>query len=206
VSNFSAGYSAGGSQAAVMLFLLKYRNPLPRTTFGLYTYGQLRTGNKAWADFMNNLTLPVARVVNADDVAPRTNPAALGYYHNHNELFLSDDGYGNRTARYCSTEVYEDPTCAPSSGSSLLYSQLFSLYAGHLVYFGIDSSQCLFENPVEFAMQAIWPIRHLIPKALLEQLPHFAVNTTLLLELRQFVTAGIRDLYKTASKSSTYYK
>jgi len=187
-----------------MMFLLKYRNAFPRTAFELYTFGQARSGNKAYADFMNNLTIPIARVVNEGDVVVRVNPAVLGYYHHQNELFLTDDGSGIQTAHYCSIEYYEDPNCGQARGPARLLAQPFLFAIEHAVYFGIDPAKCLFENPLEFLLQYAWPLRPVIPKKLLEQVPTFAVNTSAVLEFRHLVTAGIRNLYKVAANSSTY--
>jgi len=186
--------------ASVMLFLLKYHNAFPLTSFELYTYGQGRTGNKGYADFMNSLPIPMIRVVNGDDLFVRFIPAALGYYHHHNEFFINDDGRGNWTGRYCSTEFYEDPDCGQSRGPSLLLSQSLFFGIEHLVYFGIDTTRCLAENPLEYLMQFIWPVRKWVPEALLKEIPSFTTNTTAVLDFRYLVNTGIRKLYYIATK------
>jgi len=183
-----------------MVFLLKSRNALPHTRLELYNYASPRAGNKAFADFMNNLEIPTARVVNKDDFFARLFPPLMGYYHHHNELFISDNGTGGVTARFCTTEFYEDPDCAQGRGSALLIKQPLALFTDHLTYFGIDASKCLFENPLEFFLQFAWPLRQRISPRLLEQVPKFAINTNFLLDVRYLATVGIRNLYKVANE------
>lgn len=146
----------------------------------------------------------MVRVVNQDDVVPRVAPAALGYYHHHNELLLKDDIYGTTTAHYCSTDFYEDPNCGQARGFSRILAQAFIFPIDHLVYFGRDPGKCVFENPSEFLLQYFGELRSYIPLPLLEQFPKFSANTSVFLELRQFIKTGVRNLYNLASKSSTY--
>lgn len=58
-----AGHSLGGAMARITQFLLLYLDQFPGCTYELYTYGEPRVGNKAFADFMNNQTITTARTV-----------------------------------------------------------------------------------------------------------------------------------------------
>jgi len=190
-----------------MLFLLKYWNIFPEVDFELYTYGAPRVGNKAFVDYINNLSMPVARVVNGKDAAPQLFFASLGYVNYHNELYLTNDGHGHQTARFCSTEFYEDPNCSQGIGLAHgLYAVLVTLIIDHLTYFGINVAECGLTNPIEFIMQLIYPIQPYIPIPILEKLPKFPIRSELLLEWKQFTESGIKELLNTASMSSTYLR
>lgn len=59
----STGHSLGGSMASLFVFFMSSLNQFPGTNYVLATYGQPRTGNKGYANYMNALTIPMARVV-----------------------------------------------------------------------------------------------------------------------------------------------
>jgi len=187
-------------QAAILMLLLKYRNLFPHTRFELFTYGSPRVGNRAYANFMNNLTIPVARVVNDDDLT-LIFPAALGYTHYQNELFINDDASGNITARYCSTDYYEDPACAHSRPFLRF---LFEIGMDHGVYFGIDGSECGFKDAFAYLVELLLPIYSYLPKAIVTALPRLSITTEIVQEIRTFFNAGIRNVYKIASNSTLY--
>jgi triacylglycerol lipase len=90
---FITGHSLGGALA--MLFAPEFcARRLPVS--GVYTFGQPRVGNSAFAAgydrtvAMNGSTLKdlTMRVVNENDIVPRTPGWLLGYRHGGNELFL----------------------------------------------------------------------------------------------------------------------
>lgn len=56
------GHSLGGAMARQTYFFLDDRNQFP-VNYELYTYGEPRGGNKAYADYMNSRTIFSARVV-----------------------------------------------------------------------------------------------------------------------------------------------
>ncbi len=56
------GHSLGGAMARVMYFFLEVNKQL-NVKYELYTYGELRVGNKHFADFMNRQGITTARVV-----------------------------------------------------------------------------------------------------------------------------------------------
>lgn len=56
------GHSLGGSMARITTFFILYLNQFPGKKLELYTYGEPRSGNKGFADFMNAQTITTARV------------------------------------------------------------------------------------------------------------------------------------------------
>jgi len=147
------GHSLGGAQAILTLYLIKVKNVFPENSLSLFTYGQPRAGNKAFADFINTLGIPVARVTNRADIAVHGSPALLGYVHHQNELFLDSE---KGIQRYCNVGVYEDPTCSNSYGP--LYTPV-----DHLYYFDLQATTCLEADPYNFALQILLPLQSLIP-------------------------------------------
>lgn len=57
------GHSLGAAMARVTYFFLEDTKRFPKTKYELYTYGEPRVGNYAFADFMNNQNIVSARVV-----------------------------------------------------------------------------------------------------------------------------------------------
>ncbi|KAJ2385493.1 hypothetical protein H4S02_004303 [Coemansia sp. RSA 2611] len=66
----AVGHSLGGARAAMFVADISIKHPqlLPRVQ--LYTYGQAKVGNPAFAAYMNGLGMPIYRVVNRGDIAP----------------------------------------------------------------------------------------------------------------------------------------
>jgi hypothetical protein len=90
---FITGHSLGGALA--MLCALEFcRELLPVS--GVYTFGQPRAGNAAFANLFDATFAPggsklkdiTFRVVNQNDIVPRTPGWLLGYRHCGNEVFL----------------------------------------------------------------------------------------------------------------------
>jgi hypothetical protein len=161
------GHSLGGAQAAHTLFLFKQNDVFLDKAFELYTYGQPRLGNIAFANYINALPIPVARVTNRADIFPHlAYPAILNYIHYGNEVFIKDG-----LVRNCSNVRYEDPTCSNSQGP--VYSAL-----DHFSYFGADWTLCITQDPINFALQLLLNLHSLIPSDLVEalraQVPDFS--------------------------------
>jgi hypothetical protein len=145
------GHSLGGSQATITIFLFKRNGAFPNTTFELYTYGEPREGNLAFATYFNRLNITVARVTNRADYAVHIpTPAALGFVHHANEVWIKDG-----ITRNCSNEKYEDPACSNSQGP--IYPSTSRL--DHISYFGADWTVCWAEDPTSFIFQALIPLQ-----------------------------------------------
>lgn len=133
-----------------------------------YTFGELRCGNKAFADYMNTLTDVTARVVARynnrftkncvcyslhffqsfrADIAPHIPPTSVlslnllgdDYLHVQTEFYID----GEHGQRFCNQTVYEDRTCSMSLGP--VYSAL-----DHVTYFDVDILVCVASNPLAF--------------------------------------------------------
>ncbi|KAJ2367943.1 hypothetical protein IW150_005543 [Coemansia sp. RSA 2607] len=85
------GHSLGGARATLALADLSIEMPdlLPR--LGLYTQGQPRVGNRAFANAINVIKVPKSRQVYEYDIAPHVPFLALGYYHHLTELWIHDN-------------------------------------------------------------------------------------------------------------------
>ncbi|OXA42166.1 lipase [Folsomia candida] len=136
------GHSSRGAMASLLVFLLTTLRQFPTMDFTLATFGQPRTGNEAYANYMNALFIPTNRVVARADIIPHFPPvtafgflnAFLGvnYIHHGQEVWIN----GNDTI-FCSKAVYEDPTCSNSLGP------IYTI-VDHLQYFDADYSVCYF--------------------------------------------------------------
>lgn len=58
------GHSLGGAMARLTAFFIKRNFQFTGTTIELYTYGEPRVGNRAFADYFNNWDIISARCVN----------------------------------------------------------------------------------------------------------------------------------------------
>ncbi len=56
------GHSLGGAMSRLTTFFILYLKQFPGTQLELYTYGEPRSGNKGFADFMNAQNITTARV------------------------------------------------------------------------------------------------------------------------------------------------
>jgi hypothetical protein len=91
---FVTGHSKGGGEAT--LFALE----LERQGFNVravYTLGQPRVGNKAFAELYNaTLQEETFRIVNQNDIVPSLPGVLMGYRHEGNEIFLPVGGGWDR--------------------------------------------------------------------------------------------------------------
>jgi hypothetical protein len=116
----------------------------------VYTFGQPRTGNSAWAEwaapYLTAGGAALFRVVHDRDVVPRNPPyEARGYQHTTREVW-----YNEASDRYtvCSARNGEDPACSFSLDNPFEYS-----IDEHSVYLNWDMTiQC---SPVAKATGAI---------------------------------------------------
>lgn len=119
------GHSLGGAIASICAFELKFLHDLD--AHAVYTFGQPRLGNFAFAQLMNNYVPSLNRVIHAKDVVPHMLPSYLRYYHSktevrnvvkiHFKVSLSvplQIFYGKffESYRMCSAKDGEDKTCS----------------------------------------------------------------------------------------------
>ncbi|KAF9522004.1 alpha/beta-hydrolase [Crepidotus variabilis] len=129
----TSGHSLGGGLSSISASSLK--SNFPNTTVQMYTYGQPRTGNAAYADLINSQFGSNAfrgRSSHSVSPVPTIIPTTLGYRHHGVEFFQNPDPPSAQTTKQCDPSG-EDPTCSaaiPSGG----------INAAHLTYFGIPAS------------------------------------------------------------------
>ncbi|KAJ2663417.1 hypothetical protein IWW48_001300 [Coemansia sp. RSA 1200] len=103
------GHSLGGARASLAVLDLSISVPelLPRVY--LYTQGQPRTGNKAFANAMDALSVPKYREVYEYDIVPHILPELLGYAHFKTEIWIH-----NNDTILCIDPI-KDNSCSESS-------------------------------------------------------------------------------------------
>lgn len=101
------GHSLGGAMAVLSALGIQRKLGLRWTQLAVYTYGQPRIGNTAFANHVNALPLSITRIVNQNDVVPHAPPRSAKYTHHYAEMYLVDNHY-----RVCSLEYHEDPNCS----------------------------------------------------------------------------------------------
>jgi hypothetical protein len=122
------GNSLGGSLAA--LAAAQYSTLFPNLT--IYTLGEPRTGNAAFASFIDDTfstsspeTTRFFRTTHSDDGIPVAPPTSLGYVH-HGLEYWNTDPTGTQTTYICGAETTE--CCGGQNGSGI--------NAAHLTYWG----------------------------------------------------------------------
>lgn len=118
----------------------QYSSAFPNIT--LYTLGEPRTGNPAFADFMEReyeatdpSTTRYFRITHADDGVPNEPPESDGYVHPGLE-FWSEDPISPQNTFIC---MGREIQCCEAQGGS-------GINGAHLVYFGkpvLVGGQCL---------------------------------------------------------------
>ncbi|KAI0279341.1 Alpha/Beta hydrolase protein [Russula aff. rugulosa BPL654] len=139
-----SGHSLGGSLASIAAVSVK--SNIPSAAVRLFTYGQPRTGNAAYADLVeyivgsNNIfrgKFPSSARAQFDGV-PTMVPENLGYHHHAHEYWQFEEPANSSTIRRC--EGQEDPECSHSIPST-------GINPAHVVYFGqvmtMDATLCL---------------------------------------------------------------
>jgi hypothetical protein len=87
---FVTGHSKGAAEAVLFALELQ-RQKFPIA--GVYTFGQPRVGNRAFANLYNQtLYEETFRVVNQNDIVPRVPGLLMGYKHCGQEIFLPVGG------------------------------------------------------------------------------------------------------------------
>jgi len=127
----TTGHSLGGALSSMAAVALKHN--FPNTEIRMYSYGAPRTGNKIYADHVNEtFGVNAHRVVHTDDGVPTMIPISLGYHHHGIEYWQNPDPPSEETTIECSPDG-EDPSCSASIPSK-------GLTPAHITYFDITAS------------------------------------------------------------------
>ncbi|KAJ9070834.1 hypothetical protein DSO57_1003299 [Entomophthora muscae] len=106
------GHSLGGAMACLAAVKIKDVFQVPWSQMELLTYGQPRTGNRAFARWLDAQPLSSARVVNYNDIVPHLMGAFVNdFVHQQNEVFI-DRVNEKRKLRICNNKIFEDPKCS----------------------------------------------------------------------------------------------
>lgn len=133
------GHSLGAAMASL---LLANNTAAPAISFGhlvrrpIYTFGQPRVGNKAYANWMRKI-FPKNdwyRVVHHDDPVPHLPTASMGYYHQETEVWYSESGLGLGQYEVCNSSG-EDGQC---SAGTMLSGEI----TDHLTYLTHPVNNC----------------------------------------------------------------
>ncbi|KZP24470.1 alpha/beta-hydrolase [Athelia psychrophila] len=124
----TSGHSLGGSLSSLAAVSLQAN--FPSKTVRMYTYGQPRTGNDAYAYWVNDLFGANAfRSTHTNDGVPTIIPTSLGYRHHGVEYWQNPDPATAAHTVKCAADG-EDPTCSASNPS-------LGIDLAHTVYYGI---------------------------------------------------------------------
>jgi predicted lipase len=84
------GHSLGGAVASLAAMDVSLHMPEIADRIRLYTYGQPRTGNKEWAEFMSNRPFSnfTRRVTRFRDSVPRLPLRSMGFWHYQSEYHI----------------------------------------------------------------------------------------------------------------------
>ncbi|PPQ76737.1 hypothetical protein CVT24_012459 [Panaeolus cyanescens] len=109
----TVGHSLGGSLASLSAMAMK--SNFPDVKVRMYTYGQPRTGNPDYANWVNVLfgTGKAYRVTHTTDPVPHLPEQFMGYAHHGTEYWISHDPADSYSIVSCNPSG-EDPTCANS--------------------------------------------------------------------------------------------
>ncbi|KAI8319105.1 alpha/beta-hydrolase [Martensiomyces pterosporus] len=123
------GHSYGGAQASLAAADFVYKNDDLKSQVSLYTYGQPRTGNAAFADWMTRQAFTKYRVTFKGDPVPQIPTRVFGYKHHTQEVFYLSPSSIN-SIKFCSFTDGEDATCQNSIPITQLHIADHSLYPG----------------------------------------------------------------------------
>ncbi|KAF9457133.1 alpha/beta-hydrolase, partial [Collybia nuda] len=132
----TSGHSLGGKYTLTLSSIagVALKQNFPNSNLRLYTYGQPRVGNRAYATFVNNQVgvSNIFRGVHTLDGVPTIIPTYLGYAHHATEFWSTLDPTSAATTRQCNTSG-EDLTCSGAIISG-------GINAPHLSYYNILAS------------------------------------------------------------------
>ncbi|KAJ1913429.1 hypothetical protein H4219_005222 [Mycoemilia scoparia] len=82
------GHSLGGAMSSLAIRELYTLYPDIRDRLKLYTYGEPRVGDLAFADDFNSMKIPAYRIVNDADIVPHYGLQAMLYVHHDQEYWI----------------------------------------------------------------------------------------------------------------------
>ncbi|KAJ1959982.1 hypothetical protein GGI12_004046 [Dipsacomyces acuminosporus] len=91
------GHSLGGAQAAICAADIAATHPEWLSKLKLYTYGQPRTGNAKFANWLSSQPFPIYRVTFKGDIVPQVPLRAMDYQHHGQEVYYPFFG----SMRFC---------------------------------------------------------------------------------------------------------
>ncbi|KXN68901.1 alpha/beta-hydrolase, partial [Conidiobolus coronatus NRRL 28638] len=86
------GHSLGGAIAEIVAFKLAQDNVINWINTSVYTYGQPRTGDLQFAQYVNSKPWTFTRATSYGDIVLNLPPTALGYAHNQYNMFINKNG------------------------------------------------------------------------------------------------------------------
>ncbi|GIZ42551.1 hypothetical protein CKM354_000581300 [Cercospora kikuchii] len=137
---FLVGHSLGGALTKFAYASLKSQG---YDISAAYSYGEFRTGNQAWADYVDGLSGntddnqgPYYRVTHADDGVPQVLSPLQGYRHSRSEYWFQKGADGPATTFRCYGQEPSD------CNNSQLAIGVFGINAAHIFYPGINVTGC----------------------------------------------------------------
>ncbi|KAJ2802490.1 hypothetical protein H4S07_004682 [Coemansia furcata] len=121
------GHSLGGAQAVLAAVDFVAEHPEWTDKLELYTYGQPRVGNAAFANWLSKQAFPIFRTVYRGDMVAQVPLIEMGFQHQAQEVWYSSSAQ----TKFCGTDA-ENSTCQ-NSLSPLQWSTL-----QHLQYPGLS--------------------------------------------------------------------
>jgi hypothetical protein len=135
------GHSLGGAVAT--LCSADVRNTYPDLNvrkWQVFTIGQPRVGNKAFAQWFENLNISFHRVVNQQDLTPHLPPAFVDFNHVGTEVYIANE---QEETYYCpSPDIERAEENGNCSNSFPIYSMLYHPYAWNRL---ISPKNCILE-------------------------------------------------------------
>ncbi|KAG9283936.1 hypothetical protein G9A89_006774 [Geosiphon pyriformis] len=101
------GFDSGGVYAIFTALSLKLHSEVRQKPFNMFTFGQPRIGDKAFAQLVTE-NLNVRRVVNNNDVIPHNPPIDRGYQHFDAEYWIQPLGSGKFKSFRCVRSANEN--------------------------------------------------------------------------------------------------
>ncbi|KAJ3368136.1 hypothetical protein GGF31_006844 [Allomyces arbusculus] len=99
----TTGHSLGGAMAILAALDLRQTLSIPDAQLAVYTYGEPRVGNMAFASYVSNQSFEISRYVHEDDVVPHLPLRSWGYAHHRSEHYeFSSKVY------HCTTPGFEE--------------------------------------------------------------------------------------------------
>jgi len=127
------GHSLGAAMAILSAVDLVDSGVVPAQAVQVFSYGQPRVGNQAFANFYDSLGVRTFRVTNRQDPVAIIPPRIIGYRHHAQEFFVDDPEAQPTTTISCTTE---SRSCAKANFVSL------TNVGRHLSYMGVAIGDC----------------------------------------------------------------